>query len=751
MKDLNYVGKSLVRNDSYDKARGKTIYVGDMKRVNMLYAKLVLSDRAHAEIEIDKTEALEVEGIKAIYTYEDITKIKFNPFDWHSSVEGVKDQYLLSEKARYVGDKIAVVIGESKKAVEIAISKLDIAYRDIGCVIGIDNARGGDKKIHGDSNIAFQKDISVGDWEKAFEDAEYIVKDKGITPKMHHAAIEPHICLTEFDENRNIVIHSPCQLANQIQMHVSNILNIPFNRVRVVKAIMGGSFGGKTIPIIEPVAAYITSKFNMPVMLYMDRTDSIIGTVTRNASEITVETAVNKEGKILGRKICAEVDGGAYNTNASAITMALGKKLFRLYDIENQYYDGRAYYTNTIPGGACRGYGSPQAHAVTEVNIDNVAKKLNMDPCDFRLINLVKEGAEDPTGGLNIGKARIRECVLKGMEDFDWKNRRLKVKEKNTDRYSYGIGMACGTHGNGYTGGYPDYTSVDLTIYSDGSVYAKMSLHDLGCGTITIMEQILAEALDTDIKNVRVTEADTFATPEDSAGTQASRVTYVCGSAIKKAGEELKEKLIKSLSQNKKIDRENLEIAQGHIYDKVSKEKYSYQEIVKEHEKLNRESMNVFVKYSSPSNPASFAAYFTEVEVDRYTGLVNIIDSLAIHDIGKSINPMLVEGQIQGGVQFSLGMALYEDILTDNRGYVKSRNFSKYHIINSTCMPDMKIITIEDEEPNGPYGAKSVGEMATVAPAPAVMNAINHALDSNIIEYPATPEVIINALNKNKR
>lgn len=750
MENLNYVGKSVIREDSYDKAIGKTMYVGDMKRPNMLYAKLVLSEKAHAEIAIDKTEALAVEGIESIYTHEDVPNVVYNAFEWHSSISAPKDEYLLNNKARYVGDRIALVVGNSKRSVEKAISKLSVAYKELGPIIGLDKARKNEIHVSGDTNLAFERDIKVGNYKEKFEEADVIVKDKGSTQKIHHAAIESHVCLSEFDIDGDLVVYSPCQVSSQIQMHISNILNIPLNRVRVKKMVMGGSFGGKSIPILEPICAFVTTKLNRPVMLYMDRTDTILGTVTRNACEITVETAVNKEGKILGRRIEAHVDGGAYNTNSAAVTMALGKKLFRLYDIKDQEYVGRAYYTNTIPGGACRGYGSPQAHAITEINIDNVAKAINMDPCEFRLLNLVEEGAKDPSGATDIGNAKVKECVKLGMEAFNWKERRANVKLKESNRYAYGIGMACGTHGNGYTGAFPDYTSVDMSLFSDGSAYVKISLHDLGCGAITIMQQIAAEALDIEIDKVKVTEADTLMTPEDSAGTQASRVTFVCGAAIKEAGDKLREKLIKAFCELKNLDRDEVETAYGHIYVKGTDTKYKYSDIIKDFEKNYHEGMSVFVKYKSPVNPASFAVFFAEVEVDKYTGLVNIIDSLAVHDVGKSINPMLVEGQIQGGAQFSLGMALMEDIEIDRYGNVKSTNFSKYHMINSTSMPYVKTLTVEDNEPHGPYGAKSVGEMATVAPAPAVVNAINFALDINITNYPASPEMIIRELkNKN--
>lgn len=743
MEELKYVGKSLIRDDSYDKATGKTRFICDMRREGMLYAKIVMSKKAHANIEIKKDEALKVEGIVAIYTYEDVPKVLYNSHQWFEGVDSFKDEYLLSEKALFVGDRLALVVGKSKKAVEIAISKLEIIYKEINPVIGIENAKQDETIIKGNSNLAISKEIVCGDYEEKFKNADYIIKDSGTTQKIHHSAIEPHICLCEEDEQGNFVVWTPCQVVFQIQYHVASILNIPYNKLRVIKAIMGGSFGGKGQTVLEPICAFAAYKLKKPVMLYMDRTDAIKGTRSRNATSMSVETAINKEGKILARKIVTDIDGGAYYTNAAAILMALGKKLFRMYDIQDQYYKGSTYYTNTIPGGACRGYGSPQAHAITEINIDNAANKLGMDPCEFRLRNFVTEGAEDPTGASNIGNAKIKKCVIEGMEAFDWINKRKKIKNKNTDRYAYGVGMACGAHGNGYMGAYPDFTNVEMSILTDGSVLVKISIHDQGCGTVMTMQQIAAEALDIDVQKIRVPEADTIITPYDSAGTQASRVTFVCGGAVKKAGEELKKLLIDSFCELKGCKKDDVVTSDGFIYDKNNNIKFSYKDIALEYESRFSKSLTVFIKYESPANPASFATCFVEVEVDKYTGDVKILDCLAIHDIGQSINKDLVEGQIQGGAHMSLGMALKEEIEIDKNGNVKSNNFSKYHLINAPETPEIRVITIEEKEPFGPYGAKSVGEIASVAPAPAVANAVNFALGTNITQYPLTPEVII--------
>ncbi len=746
MEELKYVGKSIIKEDTYDKATGKTKFICDMKRHNMLYAKLVLSEKPHAEIEIDKSEALNIEGIEAVYTYDDIPHVLYNSHEWFAGANQYKDEYLLCNRARFVGDRIALVVGKSKRIVEEAISKLSIGYKELESVVGIKQAKENKTIIKNDSNVAFSKSINCGDYEEEFKKADYIIKDSGKTQKIHHSAIEPHICLSEIDEHGSLVVWSPCQTAFQIQYHVASVLNIPFNKVRVIKAVMGGSFGGKGQTVLEPICAFAAYTLNRPVMLYMDRKDAILGTRSRNATEINVETAISKEGKILARKIITDIDGGAYHTNATAVAMAIGKKLFRMYDIQNQYFQGNAYYTNTIPGGACRGYGSPQAHAITEINIDNAAKKIGMDPCEFRLSNLVKEGAKDPTGGTDIGNTKIRQCVINGMEAFDWKNKRQNIKAKDNDRYAYGVGMACAAHGNGYMGAYPDFSNVDMSLFVDGSVLVKIGIHDQGCGTVTTMQQIAAESLDISMDKIRVLEVDTIATPYDSAGTQASRVTFVCGGAVKSAGEKLRKKVIDAFCKLKGCCEDGVIATNGYVYRKNTDEKYSYGDVALELETKYSQSLSVFERYESPANPATHSACFAEVRVDKYTGYVEVMDLLAVHDIGRSINPQLVVGQIQGGAHMSLGMALLEEIEVDKNGYVKSTNFSKYHLLNAPQMPEVRVMTIEENEPFGPYGAKSVGELAAVAPAPAVLNAINFALGTNITSYPAIPEVVMKAI-----
>lgn len=748
-KEFKYVGKSLIRRDAHDRVTGKTKFVTDIKYNNMLYGKLILSEKPHADVSFDFSEASKVEGLYKILTYKDIPKIRYNSMEWFTGINGEKDENILNDRARFVGDRLALVLGSSIESVEEACKKVIVNYHELPVVADIDQAKSEINLIKGNTNVAYSNQKSCGDVKKAFEEADYIVEDSGSTARIHHLAIETHSAMAYMDEYDNLVVSSGNQVVFAIQMQLSRILNLPYTRIRVKKANMGGSFGGKQQPMLEFLAGFVAYSENRPVEIYMDREQTIKGTTTRNPMRMSIKTAVKKDGTILARIIDTEVDGGAYATNASSIVNAFAKKLFRLYKIYNQEVTGTTYYTNILPGGAFRSYGGSQAHAVSEININNVALKIGMDPCEFRLKNLVDAYCEDPVGGPNIGDAGIKECVIQGMKKFRWKDKYKNIKKKNTDRYAYGVGVACASHGNGYLGAFPDFINVEMVLSADGNVLCKLAVHEQGCGTLPTLTQVAAEALSLDPKHIFITEADTFTTPYDAAGTQASRVSFVAGGALIETAEKLIEKLYDTLNKVKNINFEDMYRENGYIKVKNSDEKYSYGEISQLREKELFDYTSVYVRHVPKGNPAVFAANFAQVRVDKKTGFVKVEKLLCVHDIGKPINPKLVEGQIEGGAQFGIGMALSENIEIDNNGFVKNPTLSKYHVINVWDMPNVEVLLVETHDKTAPYGIKSVGEISAVAPAPAIVNAINHALNSNITDYPVTPEKIINILYEN--
>ncbi|KUO49575.1 MAG: carbon monoxide dehydrogenase [Desulfitibacter sp. BRH_c19] len=748
---FKYIGKRINRPDAKDKILGKTKYTEDLNRHGMLYGKLVTSKKAHAKVRIDASKAQTIEGVKAVFTYEDVPKKPYNSNHWYSGAVGKEDELILHETAKHVGDRIALVLGNTMEAVEKGRKALIVEYDELPVVIGIEAAKQQSIKVTGDTNLCFEKELACGDIESGFEKADFIIEDTGSTPKIHHSAIENHVCMAEVDTFGNLIICSPCQVVFQVQHVTAQALDIPYDKIRVVKPYMGGSFGGKGMPVLEPICGFAALKTGRPVKIIMDRMDSIAATRTRNASMQKVKTGITKEGKIVAREIEIDFDGGAYLTNSAAIAVAAGKKAFRTYNIENQKYSGKTYYTHTTPGGACRGYGSPQLHAISEININNAAAKIGMDPVDFRILNVVNpreyiEGAVDQIGMPAIGNARIKDCLIEGKEQFRWKERMQTIKDKNTDRFAYGLGVAASAHGNGYHGSFPDYTNVTTQIMPDGRVLVKVAIHDLGCGTVLTMQQITAEVLSISTELINIPQADTHQSPYDSAGTQASRVTFVCGGAVKETAEELKQKMAQIYATAFGCTEDQVWFIDGMIGAESTKS-MDYGSFATFCEDQYETTLKVDLEYKSKANPGVYGAVFIEVKVDRYLGMVDIEDMLVVQDAGQVINRTLAEGQVQGGAQMSLGMALCEEMIHDKRGGLKTDNFSKYHIVNAPSMPEVKTLFIEKGEPMGPFGAKSMGELAAVAPAPALINAINNALGTNLTDYPATPEKIIKALN----
>jgi len=745
---LKYVGKNIPLHDIRQKVTGSMKYLGDMDLGNMLHIKLVLSSVANGKvIKIDTSLAEKVPGVVKIYSYANTSSTKYSGSAWFKGENTPETETMFSQRVRFVGDRVAAVVAETPEAAKKAAELVKVEYEEYEPVLNVEDYLKDCKgKLHEDEPDYYVKEISCGNIEDAMEKAYKVFYDEVETQKIHHAAIENHICVAVPNPLEGITVYSPCQIVYGVQSTVAQILNMPLNRVRVVKVPVGGSFGGKQETVLEPICAYIAMDLNRPVKLEFERRESMLSTRTRNATKGYVKTAVDKIGHIIARDIKVILDAGAYTSGGCKVSIAAGKKSFRLYRIPNQRYKGIVVNTNTPIGGACRGYGSPQIHAITEISMDNVAKSMGIDPVDFRLMHLVQPYDDDPTGAPNLGNSRIIDCVKKGASEFKWYERK-KTSDKG-GRYRKGIGMACATHGNGYYGAYHDFTRMNLRMLNDGSLILEAGLHELGCGTIVSIAQIVAEILDVDVSKIHVTEGDTKFSPYD-LGSQASRVTYVCGACAKETALKLKELMLENAAKIYRVPKELIEMKGGYIRVKGDKESQrTYGEMAFEIQKLNKTELYVSHEYESKANPGSYAAHFAEVIVDTYTGLVTVNDYLAVHDIGKAINPGFVEGQILGGVQMGIGMALYEEIKFDAKGKPINDSFSKYHVVNAPDMPEVKVLLIEEGEDYGPYGAKSIGELCTVPVAPAIVNAVNDALGTKLSSLPLTPEKILAAIER---
>ena len=505
---------------------------------------------------------------------------------------------------------------------------------------------------------------------------------------------------------------------------------------------MGGTFGGKQESVFEPLCAWAAWKLRRPVFINTNRGETMAATRTRAAVRGRVTTALDAEGRILARKFDITADAGAYLTGTKKVMMAMGKKASRLYRIPAMVYEGRVVRTSTTPAGACRGYGSPQIHTITEIHTDLMCKRLGLDPVRFRLDNLVHDGDAAPSGASNIGKARVIECLTRGAERFGWE--RLRGPSESPDgRFVTAAGFACCTHGNGYYKTiYHDMTQMSLRILEDGSAILRTAIHELGNGTTTALAQIVAEATGIDISKVTVTEGDTNFSSYD-AGCQASRVIYVCGECARLVSEEAVKLLCAKASE---IYDAPAELRNGFVV--AGGKKIDLGEAVRSIMMKKRCSVEAHYEHAPDANPASFGVHFAQVRVDKLTGLVKVGKYLAVHDVGQSINRSFVDGQIYGGVQMGIGMALCEELDYGADGRPKAQNFDKYHMVNAPDMPEVDILLIEDGEPGGPFGAKSIGEVCTVPVSAAIVNAVNRALGTSLTELPLTPAKIAAAAEK---
>ncbi len=645
-----------------------------------------------------------------------------------------RDESILTGHARHVGDRVALVLADDEATARGALRKIKVEYEPLPAVTDIEKAEEMAHFLHEDGEESFPGKLGYGDVEAAFAAAAHIESDVVYTQKIHHAAMEPHCVLAIPRPEKVIELHTPCQIIFGVQHAVAQVLPLPLSKIRVVKANMGGTFGGKQECVFEPLCAWAAWKLRRPVFITTDRGETISATRTRAAMLGRVATALDADGRIIGRKFEILMDAGAYLTGTKKVMMAMGKKASRLYRVPALSYEGRVVRTSTTPAGACRGYGSPQIHTITEIHTDLMCRRLGLDPVRFRLDNLVHDGDSDPSGASDIGRARVIECLREGAERFGWRERREPVASAD-GRFVTAAGFACCTHGNGYYKTiYHDVTRMSLRILEDGSAILRTAIHELGSGSITALAQIVAE--------VTGTEGDTTFSSYD-VGCQASRVIYVCGECARLVSEEAVKLLCAKASE---LYDATAELRGGRLV--AGDKEIGLGEVVREVMRKTRCSIDVSYEHAPENNPASFGVHFAQITADRLTGLVKVGRYLAVHDVGQSINRNFVEGQIYGGIQMGIGMALCEELEYGADGMPKASNFDKYHMVNAPDMPEVEVMLIEDEEPGGPYGAKSIGEICTVPVAAAVVNAVNRALGTSLTELPLTPAKIAAAAKR---
>ncbi|MEL7567385.1 MAG: molybdopterin cofactor-binding domain-containing protein [Dehalobacterium sp.] len=749
MKDkFKYVGHTFPIQNALEKAKGEQIYTGDLKWPNMLHAKLLLSPVAHGRIKkIDMEKAQNLPGVAGVFSCLNSSKRKFNRYITYPGQEEYcpLDQNIFTDMVRFMGDVVAAVVAVDDDTAKRAVNLIDVEYEPLPVVATLEEALKTDSyQVHLEGNILAQHEIEVGNADTV-PDAGLLIESRVCTQKVHHAAMENHVCVADYDSSGQLTIWTPCQGAFGVRTVVADFLGLKYNMVRVIKMTMGGSFGGKQEVILELITAYLAKELKASVKLQFERWESVLATMTRPATQTKLQTRLTPEGDLLACRLWSTLDAGAYATCSPDYALALTNKICRLYRIPYYCHEAKAVYTNTPISGGTRGWGSPEIFTAMEIHMDLAAKRLGLNPVDLRRKNLVHPEDQDPVFKMSLGNARVIECLEKGAGKFNWYQRYQRPKDKG--RFHRGVGVACAAHVNGMfgDGDFPEFSMMTLSLSEDGSFILNTAVHDLGCGAVMSMKQIVAEALDIHPDFVTVLEADTSSSPYD-LGCFASRTTYVCGACALKAANHMKEMIMENAAKILARPQKDLVIESGKVKSNKEGCSLTYRQIAVHALMKNSTNISVSETFKAVSNPGVYGVHFCEVEVDTETGRTKVIDYLAVQDIGKAINPGMVEGQVQGAVQMGIGYALSEELKFNDHGISLNHSFDNYNLLTAADMPEVSVLLMEEGGDHGPFGAKSVGECSAAPVAAAVVNAVNHALGTQLSELPLTPEKILNAL-----
>ncbi len=763
MGEFSVFGKSLPRIDTWVKATGEVKYLDDIKMSGMLFGKILRSPHAHARIvNIDKAGAEKLYGVRAVITAVDTPGIKFSFF------KALADKLpLCKDNVRYVGDEVAAVAADNLETAEEAVQLIKVEYEVLPAVFDPEEAMRPDAPlIHTDreSNVAFEGHKSFGDIEKGFFESDYIFEDRYVTSKVTHCCLETHGCIAYFDQLGMLTIRAPHQASHTARQELARILDIPLSKVKIIQTTVGGGFGQRLVTDMkEPVAAILSRITERPVKIVNTREEEFSTARTRYPYIIDLKTGVRKDGKILARQAKVIVDNGAYNDKGPATLNYAGECFSILYNVPHIKYDGYGVYTNKQFGTAFRGFGNPQLHFAMEGQLDDIAEKLSMDPKELRLRNANKSG-EEVASGAKITSCGFTDCINQAVEKFGWKEKRAKNFYLGDGRYR-GIGMAAMIH-TGAGGRFYSYAATDtfVKLSEDGMVTVISPAAEIGQGATMVIAQITAEVLGINPTEITVINNNTEITPYD-LGAWGSRTSFICGNAAKSAAEEVKKEVMTAAGKMLDKSPRALEAKEGEIYVKDHPDLFvAFKKAVEFAITRLGYPLSGRGRYYDPLAPQvaldrkyghhlptfAFACQVVELEVDTLTGQVKIIKVTAAHDTGRTINPMMAEGQIEGSVLQGLGYALTEECV-EQEGNLLNPNFADYKIWTALDSPSYDVILIESIDPDGPFGAKGIGEPGLVPMPAAVANAIYHATGVRFKQLPLNQERIFFGLNQGEK
>jgi CO/xanthine dehydrogenase Mo-binding subunit len=730
MTEYNSIGKSLPRVDARGKVTGETPYSGDLSMKGMLHMKLLFAERPHAHIKWIKTGKAEAApGVMAVYTAKDVPVNEYG-LQWQDQpvLCGVGSAKEGADVVRFIGDQVAAVVARSEVEAAAAVKLIQVEYEDLPIVSdAVEGMKPDAPRVHeeiDDSNICVHYKIRKGNVDEGFAKADVIIESEYHTPVQEHAYLQPEAGLAYIDDDGQITIACGGQWTHEDQEQIAHALNMPNDSIRVIYPAVGGAFGGREDMSVQIVLALAAWKLQRPVKIIWSRQESIIGHGKRHAVTLRAKWGATKDGKVIAIENEIIGDAGAYMYTTNKVLGNSAITSTGPYSIPNVKTDVYGVYTNNVPGAAFRGFGAPQALFMAEMQMDKLAEKLGMDPVEFRLRNALKDGDTMGVGTPSPSPVSVTKCIEAATERFEWKEgHSTTLRSAQGESVVRGRGFAAGFKNIGFSFGYQENCWAKVEIQGKSEVESAILYHagaEVGQGVHTVITQMAAEAVGVPFEKVKLIASDT-ATSGTSGSVSASRMTFMAGNAIKGAAEI-------ALKKWKAEER-----------PAIGEFKYLAPRTTNfEHE----------TGYSTPNFAYAFVAQAIEVEVDTETGHVRVVRVVSADDVGKAINPALIEGQVEGAVVQAQGYAILEDYKTKD-GHVLTDQLSTYLIPTIWDIPEkVETVLIEVPDPNGPWGARGVGELPFLIVAPAIAAAIHDATGVWINEFPFTPERVLRALGK---
>jgi 4-hydroxybenzoyl-CoA reductase alpha subunit len=767
-KNLNVVGKPFRKVDARAKCVGQTKFADDIVLPRMLFCKMLRSHLPHALIKsIDVSKALALPGVFAVVTGKDF------PIPYGILPVSQDEHALCVDKVRFIGDPVAAVAAIDEDVAFDAMNLIEVEYEPLDTVSSIDEAVLIDEpRIHdyGDhGNVHKKVSLEFGNVEDGFAEADLVREDVFFYEGNTHLPLEQHAAVAHFDSDGKITLWSSTQTPHYVHRALAKVLGLPASHIRVIATPNGGGFGGKSDPFNhEVVVCKLSMLTGRPVKVTLTREEVFYCHRGRHPVLMKVKTGVKNDGAITAMHFQSFLDGGAYGSYGVASTFYTGALQTVTYDVPRYKFQGLRAFTNKAPCGPKRGHGTPQPRYALEVHLDKIAEELGIDPVEIRRNHLVAPNTVT-ANYLRIGSMGLGTCIDKVVEGSRWKERFSWDQNNRKLPFGKGIGIACSSYICG--AGLPIYwnnmpqSGVQLRLDRQGGVCVMCGSTDIGQGSDSILAYIVAEILGIDPFDIRVVTADTDLTPVD-LGSYSSRVTLMTGNAAIQAAERARELLVMAVAEKLGVPIENLSLAERRVFDVENPDVgVSFAEaVVLAESKFG--TIGTVGSYSPPRSPGkfkgsgvgpspaySYSAAVAEVDVNPDTGIVVVERVWIAHDIGRSINPMLVMGQVEGSVYMGLGEILMEEMAyRENRNVVhKFPSLLEYKSPTTMEMCDVKTYLVEDPDPNGPYGAKEVGQGPLLPVPPAVANAVYNAVGVRIDEVPITPEKVLRALKDKSR